>query len=194
MHLFSQSLSIVLRCGSLLLNDIFCFSSARCILWPSFSLMRLSCRCVIDVMLLHCLCCTRLIRTRIICLLWASICLCQSSTLPSCGCSSSIRVWSIKVWNVPICKVFTAGPDSCVEWPTLHCVWQGNVRWVSGSSQSLVASLSLVFSFSVTQVLEGLRKQFYTIWFYPLWPLLLVLIKIIIAWPVLSHSMACTVT
>ena len=30
------------------------------------SFIRLSCRCVIDVMLLHCVCCTRLIRTRII--------------------------------------------------------------------------------------------------------------------------------
>ena len=28
-------------------------------------LIRLSCRCVVDVMLLHCVCCTRLIRTRI---------------------------------------------------------------------------------------------------------------------------------
>ena len=37
----------------LLLNVIFSFSSARCIRWPGFALIRLSCRCVIDVMLLH---------------------------------------------------------------------------------------------------------------------------------------------
>ena len=65
-HLFSQSLSIVLRCGGLLLNVIFSYSSARCIRWPGFALIRLSCHCVIDVMLLHCVCCTRFIRTRII--------------------------------------------------------------------------------------------------------------------------------
>ena len=40
--------------------------SARCIRWPGFALIRLSCRCVIDVMLLYCVYCTRLIRTLII--------------------------------------------------------------------------------------------------------------------------------
>ena len=66
MHLFSQSLSIVLLRGALLLSVIFSFSSARCIRWRSFALIRLSCRCVIYVLLLHCVCCTRLIQTRII--------------------------------------------------------------------------------------------------------------------------------
>ena len=28
---------------------------------------------------------------------WASICFCQGSTYPCCGCSSSIGIWSIKV-------------------------------------------------------------------------------------------------
>ena len=56
----------VLWCGGLLLNVIFGFSSAWCIRWPGFALIRLSCRCVIDVRLLHFVCCTRLIRTRII--------------------------------------------------------------------------------------------------------------------------------
>ena len=64
-NLFSQSLSIVLRCGGLLLNVFFSFSSTMCIQWPGFALIRLSCRCVNDVMLLHCVCCTRLIQTRI---------------------------------------------------------------------------------------------------------------------------------
>ena len=66
MHLFSQSLSIIHRCGGLLLNVIFRYSSARRIRWPGFALIRLSCLCVIDVLLLHCECCTMLIRTRII--------------------------------------------------------------------------------------------------------------------------------
>ena len=67
LHLFFQPLSIVhRRCGGLLLNPIFSFSSARCIRWPGFAMIRLSCRCVIDVMLLHYVCCIRLIRTGII--------------------------------------------------------------------------------------------------------------------------------
>ena len=65
-HLLSQSLTIVLKRGGLLLNVSFCFLSTRCIRWPDLALIRLSCRCVIDVMLLHCVCCTRLIRIRII--------------------------------------------------------------------------------------------------------------------------------
>ena len=65
-YLFSQSLGIVLWCGGLLLNVIFSFLSARCIRQPSFALVILSFRCVIDVVLLHCVCCTKLIRTRII--------------------------------------------------------------------------------------------------------------------------------
>ena len=84
-------LSIVLRCGGLLLNAIFNFSSSRCVRWPCFFLIRLSCRCVVDVMFLHCACCTRLIRTRII-ISSVSFNLLQSSTLPSCGCRSSIKV------------------------------------------------------------------------------------------------------
>ena len=66
MHLFSKSLSIVLRCGGLLRHVIFSFSRARCIRWPGFAIIRLSCRFVIDVMLLHSVCCTRLMRTRIV--------------------------------------------------------------------------------------------------------------------------------
>ena len=57
LHLFSQSLGIVLRCGGQLLNDIFSFSSGTCIRWPGFALIRRSYRRVIDVMLLRCVCC-----------------------------------------------------------------------------------------------------------------------------------------
>ena len=53
-------------CGGLLLNVIFNFSNAMCIRWPGFALIKLSCRRFIDVMLLPCDCCSRLIRTRII--------------------------------------------------------------------------------------------------------------------------------
>ena len=47
MYLFSKSLNIVARCGGLLLNVIFSYSSARCIPWLCFALIRLSCHCVI---------------------------------------------------------------------------------------------------------------------------------------------------
>ena len=100
--------------------------SARCIRWLGFALIRLSC-CVIDVILLPCVCCKRLINSN------NFICFCQSSTFPSCRCSSSIRVWSIKVKNVPIYKVFTAGLDSYLEWPSLHCVWQGTLDGFKGA-------------------------------------------------------------
>ena len=66
MHLFSHSSSIVLCCGYQLLNVTFNFSSARCIRWPDFALIRCFCHCVMNFMLLNCACCTRLIRNRII--------------------------------------------------------------------------------------------------------------------------------
>ena len=47
-----------------LLDGTFSYSSARCFQWPGFALIRVSC-CVIDVMLLDGVCCTRLIRTLI---------------------------------------------------------------------------------------------------------------------------------
>ena len=65
MHLLSQSLIIVLWCVALLLYVTFCFSSARCIRWPGFDLIKVSSFCVVDVMLLDCVCCTKLIRTLI---------------------------------------------------------------------------------------------------------------------------------
>ena len=55
-----------------------------------------SCRCIIDVML-RCVSCTRLIRIRIIVCSVIFHLLRQASTYASCGCSTSIRVWSIKV-------------------------------------------------------------------------------------------------
>ena len=96
-HLFSQSLSIVLRCGSLLLNVIFSFSSARCIRWPGFALIRFSCRCVIDVMLLHCVCYTRLIRTRII------VCSVSSHLLLS---EYDRSFWQSSEFEVSRCRTF----------------------------------------------------------------------------------------
>ena len=61
----THSLSIVRRCVGQLLNAIFSFLRTRCIQWPSFVLIRVSCRCVIDVLLLSFVCRTRLMRTLI---------------------------------------------------------------------------------------------------------------------------------
>ena len=100
MHFFCQSLGLVLRYGGLLLNVIFSFSNGRCIRWTGFALIRLSCRCIINVMLLHRVSCTMLIRTRIIFffseLPSASARVRYTRDIP-CPCSSSIRVLSIKV-------------------------------------------------------------------------------------------------
>ena len=85
MHLFSQSLSIVLWFGSQLLNVTFNFSSVRYIRWPGSHLIRVSCRCFIDVMLLGSVWCTRLIRTRITDCSVSNVC----SVIPSA--STSVR-------------------------------------------------------------------------------------------------------
>ena len=65
LHLFSKCLSIVLRCGGQLLSVTFNLLSARCIRRQGFVSIRVSCRCVIDVVLLGFICCSRLIRTLI---------------------------------------------------------------------------------------------------------------------------------
>ena len=98
LHLFSQSLTNVLPCGGLhgaechlQLLDRLVYSVAR------LALIKLSCRCVTEVMLLHCLCCTRLIRTRIIVCSVSFHLLLSEFAISSCCCSSSIRVLSIKV-------------------------------------------------------------------------------------------------
>ena len=58
--------SIVRRCGGQLLNVTFSFLSERCIRWPGFVPIRISCRCAIDVVWQGLVCFTRLIRTPII--------------------------------------------------------------------------------------------------------------------------------
>ena len=65
MHLFPQCLSIVLLCRGQLQNVKFSPSSTRYIQWPGFALIKVSWCCVINVMFLDCVCCTRLIQTRI---------------------------------------------------------------------------------------------------------------------------------
>ena len=120
MHLFYQSLSTVHRCGGHLLNITFSFLCARCILWPGFIPIRVSCHCVTDVMLLGYESCTWLIRTWItVCSMSFHLLLPEFAIRSSCGRSPSNGVWGINVQKVPICKVFSACPCSNVEW---HCL------------------------------------------------------------------------
>ena len=118
-HLFSQSMSIVLRLGGqllYLLYVIFSCSSVRCIRWPGLALIRVFYHCVIEVMLLVYVVCTlnKVNWNSNHCLFseLLSACFYQSSAYSSCDRGSSIGVRSIKVQNVPICK---AGPGSNVE-------------------------------------------------------------------------------
>ena len=57
LHLFSQPLSTVFRCGGQLLNVTFSFLSAWYVYsWPAFVPIGVSCRCVIDVVWLSLVC------------------------------------------------------------------------------------------------------------------------------------------
>ena len=122
--MFSQSLSIVLRCGGQLLNVIFSFLSARCILGPGFVLIRVSCRCVIaGLFMLY-----KVISNSDHCLFNELPPLLLEFDILRCGRSSSIAVRSIKVlrcrmsqfarcflpaqvrmWNDLPCTVFDTG-------------------------------------------------------------------------------------
>ena len=101
-HLFSQSLSIVLRCGGRLMNITFSFLSAMCIRLPGFALIRVSCRCVIEVMLLSWVCCRRLIWTLItvfsvsfhLLLLEFEVSRCRTFQFARCFLRAQVRIWN----------------------------------------------------------------------------------------------------
>ena len=91
LHLFSQSLSIVLRCAGQLLNITFSFLSSRCIRWAGVVPIRVSCRSVIDGEWLSLVSCTRLIRT-LIAVCSASFHLLQLAfDIPSCGAAHPLE-------------------------------------------------------------------------------------------------------
>ena len=93
LHLFFQSLSIVLRCGGQLLNVTYSFLSASCIRWPSIILIWASGRChrcrVAGIRKLD-----KVNSNSSHCLFSELI---SASTTVLCGHSSSIGVWSINV-------------------------------------------------------------------------------------------------
>ena len=126
MHLFSLSLSIVLRCEGQLLNVIFSFLSARCIRWPYFALIRVSCRCVIDVVLLGIVCCTRLMRSQI------TVCSASSS---ACTRVQHSRAANSKYQSVerPDFKL-ECGPGSNVELPPYTVFDTGKLDGFKGAA------------------------------------------------------------
>ena len=129
MHSFSQSLSIALRCGGLLLNVIFSYSNTRCTQWPGFAQIRLSSCCVTDVMLLHCVCCWRLIWTWIIVCSVSFHLLLSDFDIPQAAAAAHPFEFEVSSVERPNLQGFPSGPDSCVEYPSIHCVWHWNLRW-----------------------------------------------------------------
>ena len=160
LHLFSQSLSIVLRCGGQLLNVIFSFLSDRCIQWLGFALIKVSGRCVIDVMLLGLVCRTRLMRT-LITIYSASFHLlllefdilelrplefeeswCRPSQFARCFLPAMVRIWN----DLPY-----------------------TLFWMGSRVQSTIGCFPMLsfLQFSVAQVLVGLLKQFINNFVFP---------------------------
>ena len=104
--------------GRQLRNVIFNIADARSDQGFADALIRVSCRCVIDVMFLDCVCCARFIGTRI------TVCSVSFHLLLQKFDSSSIGVWSTKgrtskfagvscrprfVWNASFCGAGACG-------------------------------------------------------------------------------------
>ena len=181
MHLFSQSLSIVLRCGGELLNVSLSSSSVRCIRWPGFALIRLSCHCVIDVVLMDCVCCTWLIWTRIIVCpvscrtrIWHyraaavahplefEVSRCRRSQFARCFLPAQVRMWNDH-------------PYTDFDTGTLVEFEEAVNHWLTGKVARTVIRISkgvpwvVFFHFFVVQVFVGLRKQFTNNFVIPTW-------------------------
>ena len=149
LHLFSHSLSIVLRCGRQLLNVAFSGLNARCIRWPSFVPIRVSWHCVVW---LGIVCCTRFIRTLITVCSRSFHLLLLEFDIPELR--PQLIHWSLKYQGVArpnlkgiSCRLrFECG----MTFPTL-CLTQE--RWMGSRVPP-----SVLFSFSVAKVLVGFRK------------------------------------
>ena len=148
---------LFLRCGGLLPNVTFSFSSAR--LCPVQSFLLLCHR----IMLLDCVCCTRLICT-VINVCSVSFHLAASTrvrhTRAAASDHISIVVWDIKVLNVQIWKVFKCRP-MFVCGMTFRTLCLTSERWMGLWTQSTGGCFRELcfFQFSVAQVLVGLRKH-----------------------------------
>ena len=162
-------LEIVLRCGSQLLNVIFSLLSARCIRWPGFALIRVSRRCVIDVVLLRLICCTRLLGTLI------TVCSASFHLLLLKFDISELRPqlnhWSLKYQGLerPNLQAASCRPrfECGMTFPTVCLTPE---PWMGSKVQSTVGCFpELCFlQFPASLVLVGLRKQFINNFFFPL--------------------------
>ena len=157
---------IVLRCDGQLLNVTFSFLSARCIRWLGFVLIRVFCHCVIDVMLLGWVCCTRLIRTQSLSVQQASICFCLSATYSTCSRSSSIGVYKVSRCRIPNLQCVSCRPryECRMIFPTLCLIQE---RW--WLHNGAITRRLCFLQFSVAQVLLGLRKQLTNNFVFPTW-------------------------
>ena len=158
-----QSLSIILR---------YLGSAVECHLqllrWPGFVPIRVSCRCVIDVVWLGLVCCTRLIRTLIT----------LFSELPS----ASTRVRHSRAaatahpleFEVSRCRTSQFArsflPAQVRMWIDLPYTvfYTGTLDWFKGAVIPWLPPWD-VFSFSVAQVLVVIGKQFINNFVFPTW-------------------------
>ena len=155
LHLFSQSLSIVLWCGGQLLNVTFSFFSARCIRWPDFVPISVSCRCVIRTLITVCSASFHLLLREFD----------IPEMLPQL-IDFSLKYQGIERPNLIglSCRLMF---DCGRTFPTLCLTPE---RWKGSRLQSTVDCFpELCFlQFSVAQVLVGLRKQFIINFIFPL--------------------------
>ena len=162
----------------LLLNAIFSFSSTGCIWWSGFALIRVSCR-VIDVMLLHCVCCTRLFQT------WIIVCRRSFHLLLSDFDISVLRLQLIHYNFISRCK--TSQYARCFQL-TQTCVWNDpctvfDTRMLDGFTGAVNRWLLpwvVFFSVSWCMCFWGCESNLWTILFFPQGRVLLTLIIIII--------------
>ena len=129
-----------------------------------FALIRLSCRCVSDVLLLHCACCTRLFELEPFYVQWASISLCQSSTYRAAAAAHPLEFGVLMCRTSQFTRCFL--PAHTREWNNLpFTVFELGLK-----AQSIVGCFrEFVFKFSVIQVLVGLQKQFINIIVFSTW-------------------------
>ena len=159
-YIYSPNLWTLFSGVGQLLNVTFSFMRARCIRWPGYVLIRVSCRCVIDVMLMGWACCTRLIWTLIaVCLASFYLLLLEFDILEL---QPHLIHWSLKYQGVerPNFQGISCRPrfECGIIFPTLCLISE---RCMGLRLQSTVGCFSeLCFlQFSVAQVLAGLRKQ-----------------------------------
>ena len=157
LHFFSQSLSIVIRCGVQLPNVIFSFLSATCIQWPVFARLRMLLRRVARLRMLykvnansnHSLFCELPSAPSRVRQTWAAAAVrpleielsrCRISQFERCLLPAQVRIWN--------------------DFPYTLCLTPEH--WMGSMVRSTVGCFpELCFlQFSLAQVIVGLRKQF----------------------------------